>query len=151
MGWLKPQMNPRFRRAQKPSHRTLRVEPTPRPALSTPWLRCLSIRSIPPVLRDLAAVFFFLFRHVVGGGEQRWAGEGLVVLQHLPGCERCRRCARRLSCVSGVAQGMETTSSCMITSLIMLGHVVGPLWFAQRQTIGTLCMLFCIMRLAATA
>ena len=120
--------------------------------------RCVPIRSIralhrPLVLRDPLAAFFFGWHVVLGSFvcQPLRPRSRLVVLQHLPGCERCRRCARFPCCVSGVAQRMATTSSCMLTGLIMLGYVVGPLCFAQRQPIDKLCMLVCTMRLAASA
>lgn len=143
-GGLKPQRNHRFRRAQNPTHRILRVSIT-----ETSWAPLCSYQSCCAPIRDPPAPFFSLLGHVVFGFGVCHAG--LVVLRHLPGCERCRRCARLLCCVSGVAQRMATTSSCMLTGLIMLGYVVGPLCFAQRQPIDKLCMLVCTMRLAASA
>ena len=153
-GGLKPQRNHRFRRAQNPTHRILRVSIT-----ETSWAPLCSYQKHPCLAptpgapRPARGVCFFGWHVVLGSFvcQQLWPRSRLVVLQHLPGCERCRRCARLLCCVSGVAQRMATTSSCMLTGLIMLGYVVGPLCFAQRQPIDKLCMLVCTMRLAASA
>ena len=151
MGGLKPQRNHRFRRAQNPIHRILRVSIT-----ETSWAPLCSHQKHPclaptPGAPRPARGLFFLWHVVCGFCQPLRQPYGLVVLQHLPGCERCRRCARLLCCVSGFAQRMATTSSCMITGLIMLGYVVGPLCFAQRQPIDKLCMLVCTIRLAASA